>query len=442
MKSLDVGRLALITCAVVALLVGCGGSQPPIGAPPTRAISLRQTLPQVSRDAATLHVLYRFKPGVDAEVPEASLIAVHGVLFGTTASGGQSSCGGNSGCGTAYKVTLSKTGVSESLIYNAVGYPQAALLAVGDALYGTTEYGGYSGCGSGSYSCGTLFRLTPSGSSYTSAILHYFQYSSGGFPTAPLIDVGGKLYGTASSGGSASGGGVAYELGETGSGYRVIHYFSGGQDGLFPYAGLIDADGSFYGTTGEGGNANMGIVYELKHTGSSYKERVVYSFKGGTDGSYPDAALIALHGVLYGTTSEGGGSGCSYGSGCGTVYKVTPTKRGYSESIIYRFRGSPDGEYPEAALTAFGDRLYGTTVLGGKTSCVSGRGCGTIFELVPSGRGYHERILHRFTGGTGGYSPQGGFTAMSGLLYGTTAWGGNLKCNDGGGCGTIFSIEP
>ncbi len=430
-------------CVAVAMLTACGGSQPPIGAPPTRAISLRQTSPQVSRGAATFHVLYRFKPGVDAEVPEASLIAVHGVLFGTTASGGQSSCGGNSGCGTAYKVTLSKTGVSESVIYNTLAYPEAALLAVGDALYGTTKYGGDRGCYSSSYTCGTVFELTPSGPGYQGTILHYFTDSSGSFPTAPLIGVGGKLYGTASYSGSASGGGVAYELGETGSGYRVIHNFSGSQDGLFPYAGLIDVDGSFYGTTGEGGSANMGVVYELKHTGSSYKERVVYSFKGGTDGSYPDAALIALHGVLYGTTSEGGGGSCSDASGCGTVYKLTPVKSGYAESVIHRFRGGPDdGGYPDSALTAVGEDLYGTTVLGGKTSCVSGRGCGTIFELVPSERGYRERTLHRFTGGTGGYSPQGGLTAMSGLLYGTTAWGGNLKCNYGGGCGTIFSIEP
>lgn len=440
MKSLDFSRMMLSSCAAAALLAGCGGSQPSIGAPPPQAIILRQTSQHVSRKAAAFQILHRFKAGIDAQVPLADLIAVNGVLYGTTAGGGDYGCDGGGGCGAAYKVVFSGSRISESVIYSASegSAPTAALLAVGDVLYGTTQYGGQNSC---YYSCGTLFELTPSGSGYAPSILHYFQSNSGSNPTAPLIEVRGRRYGTASYGGSGNGG-VVYELSKTGSEYRVIHSFKGGQDGSNPYAGLIDFNGSLYGTTGTGGSANMGVVYELKNAPGGYKERVVYSFKGGKDGSYPYAALIALHGVLYGTTSEGGGSGCSYGSGCGTAYKLTPVKSGYTEGIIYRFRGSPDGSYPDSGLAAFGEHLYGTTVLGGNTSCVSGRGCGTIFELIPSGVGYRERVLHRFAGGRGGDSPQAGLTAMNNSLYGTTAFGGNLKCNYGGGCGTVFSIEP
>lgn len=434
----------ILGIGVAALFAGCGvlqpgqaDTQPPIGAPPRHATSLLQSSPQTPRNALAFRIVYRFKRGRDAQVPMADLIAVNGVLYGTTAGGGEYGCDGGGGCGAAFKVTLSGSQVSESVIYSASegSAPEAALLAVGGVLYGTTQYGGQNSC---YYSCGTLFSLTPSGSGYAPSILHDFQSNSGSNPTAPLIEVGGELYGTASGGGSENGG-VVYELSKAGSKYRVIYSFEGGQDGSNPLGGLVDLNGSLYGTTAMGGSADAGVVYELEKRAGGYKERVVYSFKGGKDGSYPDAALIALRGALYGTTSAGGDNGCG---GCGTVFKLTPVTSGYSESIIYRFHGSPDGSYPDSALTALGDRLYGTTVLGGKVSCVSGRGCGTVFELIPSGGDYKERVLHRFAGGSGGYSPEAGLTPVNGSLYGTTAFGGNLKCNHRGGCGIIFLVGP
>lgn len=451
MKRFVFGRYVLSGFFVAAMLAGCGAlpvslskgqddTQPAIGEAPAHAIRLGRTSSHISGNTPRFRILYRFKSGIDAQVPEADLIAVSGVLYGTTVSGGESGCEGGGGCGTAYKLTLTGSQISESVIYNVTeGFqPAAALLAVGDVLYGTTENGGQYSC---YFSCGTLFQLSPSGSTYAPSILHYFQSDSGSNPTAPLIEARGRLYGTASDGGSGNGG-VVYELGGAGSKYRVIHSFEGGRDGANPYAGLLDFNGSLYGTTGTGGSANVGVVYELRSTADGYKERVVYSFKGGKDGSNPDTALIALHGVLYGTTSEGGGGSCSKGAGCGTVYKLTPAQSAYTESVIYRFRGGRDGRYPDSVLTAFRDGLFGTTIFGGNSSCAGGEGCGTIFELGRSGNGYRERVLHRFKGGADGYSPEAGLTAMNGSLYGTTAFGGNLRCNYGEGCGTIFSIEP
>jgi uncharacterized repeat protein (TIGR03803 family) len=83
---------------------------------------------------------------------------------------------------------------------------------------------------------------------------------------------------------------------------------------------LINVNGTLYGTTWSGGSSNGGTVYRISTTGS---EKVLYSFAGGSDGAHPSAALLNVKGTLYGTTAYGGGgSGC--GSGCGTVFALTP----------------------------------------------------------------------------------------------------------------------
>src|SRR5690349_12982586 len=79
---------------------------------------------------------------------------------------------------------------------------------------------------------------------------------------------------------------------------------------------------------------------------SSYQ--VLHSFAGGSDGAHPQARLIDVKGVLYGTTAEGGGSGCKDNVGCGTVYTITTAG---SENVLYSFRGRPsDGNFPDARL--------------------------------------------------------------------------------------------
>jgi hypothetical protein len=75
--------------------------------------------------------------------------------------------------------------------------------------------------------------------------------------------------------------------------------------------------------------------------------RVLHRFGGSPDGAIPLANLIDVNGTLYGTTSEGGRSGCGYGLGCGTVYSVTTTG---SEKVRHIFAGGTDGFLPAAAL--------------------------------------------------------------------------------------------
>jgi uncharacterized repeat protein (TIGR03803 family) len=80
-------------------------------------------------------------------------------------------------------------------------------------------------------------------------------------------------------------------------------------------------DITYYGTTAGGGVNGNGTVFSVTTTGA---ERVRYSFDSGADGAYPYAGLINVNGTLYGTTLQGGGSGCSHNAGCGSIFAFTP----------------------------------------------------------------------------------------------------------------------
>ena len=120
------------------------------------------------------------------------------------------------------------------------------------------------------------------------------------------------------------------------SGETVLHSFTGGADGKWPYAGVIrDSAGNLYGTTQAGGTAGAGVVYVVDPAG---KETVLHSFTGGADGGEPQAGVVRDEaGNLYGTTL-GGGTAKS-----GVVYKVDPTGH---ETVLYSFSGGADGNEP------------------------------------------------------------------------------------------------
>jgi uncharacterized repeat protein (TIGR03803 family) len=144
-------------------------------------------------------------------------------------------------------------------------------------------------------------------------------------------------------------------------------------------------------------------------------------------------------GNLYGSTVGGGGSGC-FNLGCGTIFELTPTTDGHwKENIIYRFKDQGDGYGPEAGLTIdpLGN-LYGTTNVGGNLSCNQGYGCGTVFKLSQRGGSWHKTTLYAFAGGRdGAYVWNGVIRDSAGNLYGVTPDCYNGICQ---GNGTVFEL--
>jgi uncharacterized repeat protein (TIGR03803 family) len=202
------------------------------------------------------------------------------------------------------------------------------------------------------------------------------------------------------------------------------------------------------GTCPEYGTDGCGTVVELAPGSGGWKPKIVYSFRGGSDGNRPTGNLVFdAYGNIYGVTVGGGSPTCQ----CGTVYKLTPASGGWKESVIYRFnktKNHNDGMAPWAGLImdAAGN-LYGTTE-GGGNACI--QSCGTVFELSPSANGaWTETILYNFkgTGFNDGQNPTAplAFDAQ-GNLYGTTYWGGAAtygQCSSGGGgCGVVFELSP
>jgi uncharacterized repeat protein (TIGR03803 family) len=245
--------------------------------------------------------------------------------------------------------------------------------------------------------------------------------------------------GHASCRSSVPGCGTVFQVSTTSGSESVLHTFKGGSDGNYP-ASVIDVKGELYGTTTAGGDTlcngpsgvGCGVVFKMTSPGKKY--RVLHAFRGGTDGISPNA-LIDVKGTLFGATSTGGSSGCD-GNGCGTVFKVDP-KSG-KESVVYAFKGGTDGVSATGLITVENGVLYGTTSAGGGSGC-GGGGCGTAFTIDTSGK--HYRVLYRFLGGNDGATPENGLTYVGGSLYGTTWSGGGSSCG-GAGCGTVFKLTP
>lgn len=228
--------------------------------------------------------------------------------------------------------------------------------------------------------------------------------------------------------------------------YKVLQNFcpSGPPclNGANPYAGVIqDAKGNLYGSTlgGSKGTCNYGqtrgcgTIFRLSKSG---REAVLYRFTGGSDGGAPYGGVIQdSQGNLYGTTYYGGDLSCGSGAGCGTVFKLSKTGK---ETVLHAFKGGTDGANPYAGVIqdAKGS-LYGTTYYGGDVSCDSGAGCGTVFKVSKTGK---ETVMYGFTGAPDGSNPTAGVIRDDkGNLYGTTKYGGSGECDNG--CGTVFKLS-
>lgn len=286
-----------------------------------------------------------------------------------------------------------------------------------------------------------------------------FNGATGRAPSGLSMDATGNLWGVTILGGTGDcsgvtvwGCGTVFELTPASDGWKPksVYSFQGGQDGAYPTGNLaFDAEGNVYGVTGSGGMAcQCGTVYKLTPQSGRYKETVIYRFNDTpfhNDGSGPSGGLVMdTAGHFYGTA--GGGNGCSFG--CGTVFKLSPAGGGWTESILYNFKGDSqgalDGWGPLGPLVLDGrGNLYGTA-LGGGTS--ENHICGMVFELSSDLEGgWTESILYNFEGNQAhdGRNPVSGLVVdAAGNLYGTTHYGGSSICSDPEGCGTVFELSP
>ena len=414
--------------------------------------------------------LYRFQGRNDGAEPKAGLIADGaGNLYGTTYSGG--SLGYK---GTVFQLVPPSTlGASwtENVLYDFPNFsagenPWAGLTAdAAGNLYGTTWLGGPTSPD------GVVFELSPPvnpGSRWTFTVLYNFTGGAdGGQPQAGVVfDHQGNLYGTTEVGGGnvcQGGCGVVFKLTRPSVSSDPwtelpLYAFSAAEGGTT--AGVIvDSAGYVYGTTLGGGNGpcqqGCGTVFRLvppKQAGGKWVHQLLYQFQGGSDGIQPEAPLtLDNNHNLYGSTISDGTGICfpGTGPGCGTIFELSPPPipgDPWSETILYKFLGGDDGIEPTDRLVFDkSGNLFGTTEIGGTFNGCNGAGCGTVFKLTSPGLlggPWTEAVLYRFSGGNDGFVPRGVVFGRSGLLYGTTEFGGSTSACLGSGCGMVFSAMP
>lgn len=352
-----------------------------------------------------------------------------GSFYGTTAYGGAFSCPPNGGCGTVFSLDAEGQ-ITKLYSFDLVdgAFPYGGVIGASDgSLFGTT----YSGGGGGTNGGGTIFKITPAGRLLS---IHTFcsqaNCADGLSPSSGLLRASdGFYYGTTCNGGAFNNGTV-YKISATGA-FTSLHSFNGFGDGSCPFGALMEANnGKIYGATGAGGINQNGTVFTIAGDGTL---TTLHKFTGAPlDGSNPNAPFVqGPDGNLYGTTLLGGGCTALAFTGCGTVFKITPSG---NLTTIYNFclNGTPcgDGQSPGDPLTLGGDgKFYGTTAFGGSVI-----NAGTVFSITPSGV---LTTLHSFnnTYKDGKYPFTTLLQATDGKFYGTTEEGGAK------GRGTVFSLD-
>jgi uncharacterized repeat protein (TIGR03803 family) len=340
-------------------------------------------------------VLYSFcpqgPPCADGNSPQSGVIRdAHGNLYGTTITGGS-----RFNEGTVFELSPPPGGNgpwSETVLYefcandNCIDGNQPLGGLTFDSqgnLYGTTTAGGAHGQG-------VVFELSPNGGGqWTYTILYGFCALSGCTDGRTpqfgslVFDAAGNIYGATQGGGSQNYGTV-FKLTPSGGSWTesVLHSFCSAAnctDGVEPIGGIVlDAHNNIYGVTPGGGTQNLGVAYELSQSGGSWTETVLQNFcENCASGYHPQQTMILdANGNLYGNTYQGGTLAK------GVAFELSPIGGGqWTETVLYNFcsvGACLDGEYPYGPMLfdAQGN-LYGVTGDGGLY------GGATAYELSP-----------------------------------------------------------
>lgn len=378
--------------------------------------------------AAVKELVYSFVNNSGPQYPFARLLlGSNGKLYGTTSGGGSSNSGtvfelSRTSAGWTATVLYSFRGESDGFA------PAGGLIqdAKGN-LYGTASGGGDLFCDT--TGCGTVFELSPANGGWSFQVLYTFVggQNDGDLPSGDLVfDRVGNLYGATIHGGEFDGG-VVFQLTPNGNGHwneTAIYIF--GVEGGAPNGNLVfDSAGNLYGTT-EIGHGGLGTVFMLTPFNGTWSETDLLVL-GGALGTNPEAGLaIDGQGNLYGSATLGGGPFCFGQFGCGTVFELSPNGNGgWNSQVLYTFQGGADGQSPEGVLLLDpAGNLYGTTAEGGGTGCDFNFGCGTAFMLREKNSVWTETMLHRFAAPGDGQTPRAGVIFDGKYLLGTTSSGG------------------
>jgi uncharacterized repeat protein (TIGR03803 family) len=388
----------------------------------------------VTTNGSVFTNLHSFAGGVDGGEPEGSLLLLGDVLYGTAPHGGTWSNG------TVFAINIDGSGFTNVYSFselnsnfdNADGEePVAGLIASGNTLFGTAQFGGH-------IDFGTVFSLSTNGTTFSTLVsldpyvdgLVFSGNDDGSSPQGGVVLSGSTLYGTAVNGG-AFGDGTLFSVQTNGSNFTTLHSFTSQADGSYPLAGLILSGDTLYGATEFGGNGT-GVIFSIETNGSDFT--VIYTFSPliitnfelvNSDGYSPLGNLLLAGNVLYGTTENGGANGK------GTVFAVTTDGLHFTNLHDFSAVGTnfdnSDGANPVAGLVLYSNTLYGVAKAGGSN------GFGTVFSVGADGSNF--TTLYTFTGSADGSAPSATLFLTNGVLYGTTPFGGV-------GAGTIFGIDP
>ncbi len=341
----------------------------------------------------TFTTIYSFSP--HGWNPNALVQGNDGNLYGTTSEGGERFRGTIFRLGLGGNITTlhSFTGFDGS-------YPSRLIQGSDGNLYGTTREGGWSGIG-------TIFKLDRKGKLTT---LHSFTGFDGLDPSSIFEGSDGGLYWLSGDNTYR----CIFKLDREGN-LSSIHGFAV-VDG-YPDVLIQGSDGSFYGTTADGGIRNAGTIFRLDRDGNETELHVFISGGGREDGERPFILIQGSDGNIYGATQYGG-----MDDGRGTIFRLD---REGNFARLWSFQGL-GGQYPSALIQGTDGNLYGTTKDGGAEVE------GTIFKLLPSG--WNFTTLHSFTGDDG-YKPSTLIQGDDGNLYGTTSEGGQANA------GVVFRLR-
>ena len=424
-----VGIAALVTTAIAA---GCG----PFGG----SRGGTQALPSVAaRSTSGYRVIYRFAGGTRGYAPYGVVAGAGGSVYGIAEGGAHRfgmfyeltpSAGGTFTLHERYAFESRRDAPLEG------GYRTIAPDGSG-GFYGLAT--GFPRCRQTTFvvPCGAIYDLARGSGAWKKRVVYAFKgFRDGGFPEMPLVEgANGKLFGVQElyEGPCDPTCGAVFAIDPATSPVRerIVHAFRSDKIGYVPLGGLAaDGLGNFYGVTSFGASCNVCLTFfMLQATQHGYSA----SFVATLHGYYP-ALTSGTNGIAYGTSWAGGASKRGF------VFQIA-AQDGYGVvRTIYSFKGGTDGESPASAVVvASNGTLYGTTTSGGGSHC-GGSGCGTIFALTPSASGYRERVLYAFQGNADDGRPGPLALGTDGKLYGAIR--GSARANCRTGCGLVFEYAP